>query len=81
MGTRTDRGAIELLAWQLWQDRGRPEGDSERDWLEAERRLRSVDESAKDSFPASDPPASHLPDKPPANAEEKWENAGIKRSG
>ena len=32
----------------------------------------SVDQTSKDSFPASDPPASHLPDLPPANAEDKW---------
>ena len=32
----------------------------------------SVDQTSKDSFPASDPPASHLPDVPPANAADKW---------
>jgi len=35
----------------------------------------SVDQTSKDSFPASDPPASHLPDVPPANAEDKWRAA------
>ena len=35
-------------------------------------RSRSVDEGVNDSFPASDPPASHLPDEVPANAEAKW---------
>jgi hypothetical protein len=33
----------------------------------------AVDESIDESFPASDPPASRLPDVPPANAEAKWE--------
>jgi hypothetical protein len=31
-----------------------------------------VDESVNESFPASDPPASRLPDEPPVNAEAKW---------
>ena len=31
-----------------------------------------VDESVSESFPASDPPASRLPDEPPANAAAKW---------
>jgi hypothetical protein len=33
---------------------------------------RAVDQAAEDSFPASDPPASRLPDEPPSNAEAKW---------
>lgn len=32
----------------------------------------AVDQSVDDSFPASDPPASRLPDDPPVNAEAKW---------
>jgi Protein of unknown function (DUF2892) len=32
----------------------------------------SVDQSVDESFPASDPPASRLPDEPPSNAEAKW---------
>lgn len=35
----------------------------------------AVDESIDQSFPASDPPASHLPDEPPSNAEAKWRAA------
>jgi uncharacterized membrane protein len=35
----------------------------------------AVDESVQDTFPASDPPASHLADVPPSNAEAKWEAA------
>ncbi len=34
---------------------------------------RQVDEALEDTFPASDPPASRLPDEPPANAEAKWD--------
>jgi hypothetical protein len=33
------RAAIELLAYILWDLRGRPEGDSEADWVRAEREL------------------------------------------
>lgn len=35
----------------------------------------AIDESVDQSFPASDPPASHLPDEPPVNAEAKWRAA------
>jgi hypothetical protein len=38
-------------------------------------RSEAVDSSLEESFPASDAPASHLPDEPPANAEAKWEAA------
>jgi uncharacterized membrane protein len=32
----------------------------------------AIDESLQETFPASDPPASHLPDEPPSNADAKW---------
>lgn len=75
--------SIKELAYHLWLQRGRPHGTSEQDWLEAESQLRngsasastqtsstqsSLDQALSDSFPASDPPASHLVDLPPANA-------------
>ena len=31
-----------------------------------------MDETLEGTFPASDPPASHFPDEPPSNAEDKW---------
>ena len=31
---------IEKLAYQLWEERGRPLGSSEEDWFRAERELR-----------------------------------------
>lgn len=31
-----------------------------------------MDATLEGTFPASDPPASHLPDEPPSNTEEKW---------
>jgi hypothetical protein len=37
--------------------------------------LDAIDKSVDDSFPASDPPASRLPDEPPSNAQAKWEAA------
>jgi hypothetical protein len=42
---------------------------------------RAVDESVNESFPASDPPASRLPDEPPVNAEAKWEAARAAERG
>ncbi len=85
-----DHRSIGELAYQLWQARGCPQGSAEHDWLEAERQLRAaplktpistakVDDSLKASFPASDPPASQLPDKPPVNADAKWQAAGVTR--
>jgi hypothetical protein len=40
-----------------------------------QRQSKAVDESSKDSFPASDAPGTHLPDEPPSNADAKWEAA------
>lgn len=40
-----------------------------------ESRSDAVDEAVSESFPASDPPASRLPDEPPSNAEAKWDAA------
>ena len=83
--------SLKHLAYQLWEARGRPQGSAESDWLDAERQLsaqqRSITRTADavvetallDTFPASDPPASHLPDTPPSNASEKWEAAGRAR--
>ncbi len=39
---------------------------------------RAIDASLQETFPASDPPASHIPDLPPVNAEDKWRAAGKK---
>ena len=73
---------IRRLAHQLWEAGGRRNDSHESDWLRAERMIRdaqrstshasSVDESVRESFPASDPPSSHTPDKPPVNADAKW---------
>ena len=32
---------VELLAYQLWVNRGRPYGDGAQDWLRAEEQLRT----------------------------------------
>jgi len=40
-GPEPTREQIEALAYKLWEERGRPAGNGELDWLEAERRLRA----------------------------------------
>jgi hypothetical protein len=88
----TEYQAIGKLAYRLWEARGRRHGYAEQDWLDAERELRSkqpaaasshkaIDDSLKQSFPASDPPSSHFPDEPPVNADAKWAAAGVVREG
>jgi hypothetical protein len=83
-GTKT--GSVAARAYELWQLRGCPEGSPEVDWYEAERELSAgsvppqstdanVEESILGTFPASDPPASHTPDRPPSNAADKWDAA------
>jgi DUF2934 family protein len=84
--------SVGELAYQLWQARGCPDGTAEQDWLDAERQLRAArtiqttrsettDASLRDTFPASDPPATQRPDKPPVNADAKWKAAGVSRKG
>lgn len=40
-----------------------------------------LDDALDESFPASDPLASQLPDEPPSNADEKWEAAKAAQKG
>ena len=88
MTRQPDPQAVRDLAYSLWEQRGKPEGDTERHWYEAERLLgaeprtdnQRVDESVRESFPASDAPASGVPDKPPANADKKWAAADAAKS-
>jgi hypothetical protein len=80
MNKQPDPQAVRDLAYSLWEQRGKPEGDAQEHWFEAERLLgvrprtdnQRVDESVRESFPASDAPASGLLDKRPANADSKW---------
>jgi hypothetical protein len=85
---------IAERAYELWNARGRPHGSPEEDWREAERQLSSppeaddesqrsnsaIDTSLEETFPASDPTASHIPDVPPSNAQDKWDAAAKVRA-
>ena len=81
MNKQPDPKAVRELAHSLWEQRGKPEGEAER-LLGAEPRTdnQRVDESVRESFPASDAPASGVPDKPPANADKKWAAADAAKS-
>jgi hypothetical protein len=70
---------IAELAYQLWEERGCPQGSAEVDWFEARRRVAAAESSVVDSFPASDPPATHGVDRRPSNADAKWQTARAQR--
>lgn len=36
---------VAAIAYRLWEERGRPEGDPDRDWYEAERQVGSLNGS------------------------------------
>jgi len=50
-----DTSSIAVLAYQLWQARGCPEGSPEVDWLRAEEKLSN--RSAQPESPSIEPPA------------------------
>jgi LmbE family N-acetylglucosaminyl deacetylase len=50
-----DHEYIQILAYRIWEARGRPEGSANQDWLEAERQL-----AAADAAPSA--AASEMPD-------------------
>jgi Protein of unknown function (DUF2934) len=58
-----DHQAIAERAYQLWESRGRPEGEREQIWIDAERELKQAGRKvAEASAPeASAPPAAEKP--------------------
>jgi hypothetical protein len=53
-----DHEYIQILAYRIWEARGRPEGSANQDWLEAERQLAAAD--AAGAAPSA--AASAMPD-------------------
>lgn len=53
---------IREKAFRLWEEAGRPEGQEEHFWFQAEAAIREeeakLDKAIADSFPASDPPSA-----------------------
>jgi Protein of unknown function (DUF2934) len=45
--SRPTREEIAALAYELWVARGRPDGTSQADWLDAEQHLKSATPAAK----------------------------------
>jgi hypothetical protein len=43
--SESDRREVELLAYELWEQRGRPVGSPDEDWLRAEREYYRADAS------------------------------------
>lgn len=43
MNRHPDSQQIEVLAYQIWESRGRPDGESEQHWREAEQRLEAAE--------------------------------------
>jgi hypothetical protein len=59
--------------WHGMSGRGRPPGNGMPGSPFHAATSDAAHESVDESFPASDPPASRLPDVPPVNAEAKWD--------
>jgi Protein of unknown function (DUF2934) len=78
--------SIGELAYSLWQSRGCPEGSAEKDWLDAEKQLKTVQRTAEprgtfsaSAPPASAPPASQRAEEPAANADAKRKTAASRK--
>jgi len=42
----SEQEQLELLAYEYWQERGRPEGSPDEDWFHAEKELQRRDDAA-----------------------------------
>jgi hypothetical protein len=48
MSNRPEPHRIEILAYQIWEERGHPQDSADADWAEAERRLSEDSEYGED---------------------------------
>jgi hypothetical protein len=78
-----DHQAIAELAYRLWEARGRPEGEHEQIWLDAERQWKRdrnanlnpapiIDKTLGHSFPAAEKRHSAGINRPKPNIREKF---------
>jgi hypothetical protein len=56
-----DHEYIQILAYRIWEGRGRPEGTADQDWLEAERQLSAAAAGGGKPGPAPDARTMNTP--------------------
>jgi Protein of unknown function (DUF2934) len=56
----TDDSQIEKLAYQIWEERGRPQGSPDEDWFRAKRKLLQQSQSLSNLLNRSQLPFSSI---------------------